>query len=71
MTSKTKTLIHLATAAVGGPALIWAGFSYAQSAKAKAFFIATGAALLVTHYSYFDQDARKLLAPPPEPESKP
>ena len=58
LTKNTQTALHLATAAVAGPALIWAGYVYPGSWKGKAFLSLTGIALLVTHYAYLEQDFR-------------
>lgn len=49
----TRSGIHLATAAVAGPALVVAGLRYPGSWKAKAFLTLTGAAVLATHYQAF------------------
>lgn len=54
-----QTVLHLTTSAVAGPALIWAGFVYPGSKKAKVFLSLTGALLLVSHYAYFDAALRR------------
>jgi hypothetical protein len=55
----TQTALHLTTAAVAGPALIWAGFVYPGSKKAKIFLSVTGALVLISHYAYFDSALRR------------
>jgi hypothetical protein len=58
ITKNGQTALHMATAAVAGPALIWAGYVYPGSWKGKAFLSLTGVALLVSHYAYLEQDFR-------------
>lgn len=61
ITKRTQTVLHLGTAAVAGPALIWAGFVYPGSKAAKIFLSLTGAALIVSHYAYFDTELRQIV----------
>lgn len=51
--------VHALTAAVAGPALIWAGATYPGTRCAKAFLILSGAALIASHYVYFRSDLEK------------
>lgn len=56
-----RNSLHLLTAAVAGPALLWAGFRYPGSWKAKGFLMLTGIAVVGTHYYYFKDGVRHLL----------
>lgn len=52
--------VHGLTAAVAGPALIWAGYKYPGSTKAKLALMAVGAALIAAHYPYFRSELSRL-----------
>lgn len=66
-TQNTRTALHLATAAIAGPALIWAGYAYPGSWKSRLFLGLTGVAVVVTHYHYFDSAIRQKTFSPVEP----
>lgn len=53
-----QAIAHWATAAIAGPALIWAGYVYPGSWKSRLFLGLTGVAVIVTHYSFFDAAIR-------------
>lgn len=52
---------HFLTAAVAGPALVYAGAKYPGSAGAKLFLMGTGVVLTGTSARYFLEDARPAL----------
>ena len=58
LTQKTQTALHLATAAIAGPALIWSALTYTGSARVRYFLGITGVMVCVTHFAYVD-DALK------------
>ena len=47
--------MRLATAAVAGPALMWAGYKYPGTVKSRLALAALGAALIYANYSCFQQ----------------
>jgi hypothetical protein len=51
---------HLVVAGIAAPALVFAGWQYPGSWKARAFLVATGLAIGATHYHYFATDGRRL-----------
>jgi hypothetical protein len=57
----TRNSIHVLTAAIAGPALIVAGLRYPGNWKAKGFLIATGIAVLGTHYYMVSSDIKLLM----------
>lgn len=56
-----RNSLHLLTAAVAGPALVWAGVRYPGSWRAKGFLMITGLAVIGTHYAAFAGEVRPLL----------
>jgi len=47
--------LRLATAAVAGPALVWAGYKYPGTIKAKLALAGVGVALIYANYAVFQE----------------
>ena len=57
-----QNTVRVLTAAVAGPALVFAGLRYPGGWKGKAFLMLTGGALIYVNYNLFSRDVRKLLS---------
>lgn len=52
---------HAWAAAIAGPALMWAGWKYPGSNKAKLLLVGIGVVLVGAHAPYLKAEANKLL----------